>query len=183
MRIISGSARGRKLKQPVGFNIRPTGDKVKESVFTIIQFDIEGRHVLDLFAGTGQFGIEALSRGADSAVFVDFATESVKLIRENLKLCGFSDLSAVYTADALRFLERAEKFDIIFIDPPYDTPLMEKALEKIVQFDKLNINGIIMCESKVGISSTQVKPPYILLKEYRYGSVIISKLTREDDIC
>jgi 16S rRNA (guanine(966)-N(2))-methyltransferase RsmD len=181
MRIISGSAKGRKLKQPVGFNIRPTGDKVKESIFTIIQFDIEGRCVLDLFAGTGQFGIEALSRGASSAVFVDSASESIKLIRENIKLCGFSELSAVYARDALRFLENDNKFDIIFVDPPYNTSLADRAVDKIVEFDKLNINGIIMCESKVGMSHTQIVPPYFLVKEYKYGSVIISKITRKNN--
>lgn len=116
MRVISGSARGRKLKSPENYDIRPTTDKVKESVFNIIQFDIEGRRVLDLFAGTGQLGIECLSRGAAEAVFVDGSRESVKIVKENLKSCGMS--APVFQEDALSFLRRAGKFDLIFVDPP-----------------------------------------------------------------
>jgi len=180
MRIISGTARGRKLKEPIGHNIRPTSDKVKESIFNIIQFDIEGRRVLDLFAGSGQFGIEALSRGARSAAFVDSASESIKLIKENLKTCGFSDMSTVHARDALRYLEGEEKFDLIFVDPPYDSQLLTRALDKIVEFDKLNINGIIMCESKADMPTPEIAPPYTLQKEYKYGSVKLIKYTRED---
>jgi len=179
MRIISGTARGRKLKEPVGYKIRPTSDRNKESVFNIIQFDIEGRRVLDLFAGSGQYGIEALSRGARSAVFVDSASESVKLVKENLKICGFSDRAAVYGRDALRFLESEEKYDLIFIDPPYDTELAVRAVQKIVEFDKLNINGIMICEIKVDTPTAAVTPPYTLQKEYKYGSVKIQRYTRE----
>jgi len=180
MRVISGSARGRKLREPVGFKIRPTSDKVKESVFNIIQFDIEGRRVLDLFAGSGQYGIEALSRGARSVVFVDSASESVKLVKENLKICGFSDKASVYARDAMRFLEGDEKYDLIFIDPPYDTLLAVRAVEKIVEFDKLNINGIMICELKADAPMPAVTPPYSLEKEYKYGSVKILRFTREE---
>ena len=182
MRVISGIARGRKLKTPVGFATRPTSDRIKESVFNIVQFDIEGRHVLDLFAGTGQFGIEALSRGAKSAVFVDSSSESIKLIRENLKLCGFTDMSSVQSRDALRFLENEDKYDLIFIDPPYDTTLAANAVSRITEFDKLNINGIIMCETKADMPTPEVEAPYIMQKEYKYGSVKIIKYTREDDL-
>jgi len=180
MRIISGSARGRKLKEPFGNKIRPTSDKVKESVFNIIQFDIEGRRVLDLFAGSGQYGIEALSRGAQSVVFVDSSSESVKLIKENLKICGFSGSAYVYARDALRFLEADEKYDLIFIDPPYDTLLAVRAVQKIVEFDKLNINGIIICELRASDPTPEVAPPYTLQKEYKYGSVKILRFTREE---
>jgi len=180
MRIISGTARGRKLKEPIGYKIRPTSDKVKESVFNIIQFDIEGRRILDLFAGSGQYGIEALSRGARSAVFVDTASEAVKLVKENVKATGLSDSSSVYGRDALRFLESEEKYDLIFVDPPYETPLADRALAKIVEFDKLNINGIIICELKADTTSPLVTYPYIIQKEYKYGSVKIVKYTREN---
>ena len=179
MRIISGSARGRRLKEPVGHSIRPTSDMVKESVFNIIQFDIEGRRVLDLFAGSGQYGIEALSRGAKNAVFVDSASESVKLVKENLKICGFSEKASVYGRDALRFLEDDEKYDLIFVDPPYDTQLAVRAVQKIVEFDKLNINGIIICELKAGAPTPSVVLPYTLQKEYKYGGVVIVRYTRE----
>jgi len=178
MRVISGTARGRKLREPAGNKIRPTSDRVKESVFTIIQFDIEGRRVLDLFAGSGQYGIEAMSRGARSAVFVDTFSDAVRLVRENVEKCGFSNISSIYTRDALRFLESDEKYDLIFMDPPYDTSLAEQAIEKIVRFDKLNINGIIIIELKAGAVSPHVTDPYSLEKEYRYGGVKIAKYTR-----
>jgi len=180
MRIISGSARGRKLKEPVGNTIRPTSDKVKEAIFTIIQFDIEGRRVLDLFAGTGQLGIEAISRGAASVVFVDEARESTMLISENLRTCNFSDMAAVYTTDALRYLEYDEKFDVIFIDPPYETQLVSKAISKIIEFDKLNINGIIICELKIGTEVPEITSPYELKKEYKYGNTKLLKLSRKE---
>jgi len=178
MRVISGIARGRKLKEPAGSDIRPTSDMVKESVFNIIQFDIEGRRVLDLFAGTGQYGIEALSRGAKSADFVDSAPKAVKLIWENLKQCGFSDGVSVYTRDALRHLEGREKYDLIFLDPPYETRLAAKTLMKIIEFDKLNANGIIICEVKADSAAPDVLPPYFMHKEYRYGSVKIVRYER-----
>ena len=183
MRIISGSARGRKLKEPSSLSIRPTSDMVKESVFNIVQFDLEGRRVLDLFAGTGQLGIEALSRGAKSAVFVDSKPEALKLIRENLKLSGFSDSASVYAGDAMKYLagdsrRKNERFDIVFIDPPYDAGLTGNALFKIIEFDKLNPNGIIICELKAECVAPEVAPPYHIKKEYRYGSVKIIRIER-----
>ena len=178
MRVISGSVRGRKLKEPTGDHIRPTSGKVKESIFNIIQFDIEGRRVLDLFAGTGQLGIEALSRGAKSAVFIDSYTNSIKLIKENLKICGFTEKADVFSGDALRYLENKEKFDIIFIDPPYDTGLSGKVLLKIVEFDKLNINGIIINESRTDCNLHAVDLPYYLEREYKYGGVRVTSYTR-----
>jgi len=177
--VISGAARGRKLKEPSGLDIRPTSDMVKESVFNTIQFDIEGRRALDLFAGTGQLGIEALSRGARNCVFVDASTAAVKLIRENLNICGFSETAEVYQRDALKYLEGSGAFDIIFLDPPYDSPLAGRALEKIIEFDKLKINGIIICETSALMPSPPVSPPYFLKKEYRYGSVKIARYERE----
>jgi 16S rRNA (guanine(966)-N(2))-methyltransferase RsmD len=182
MRIISGSAGGRKLKD-VRIDIRPTSDKIKESIFNIVQFDLEGRRVLDLFAGSGQFGIEALSRGARSAVFVDSSPKAVKLINENLRLCGFSDLAFVQTCDALRFLKRdsskEEAFDIIFIDPPYDSLLLSDSLSEIIKFDKLNTNGIIICEVAKDVAVPSVDFPYFFYKEYKYGSTKILRYDRQ----
>jgi len=183
MRIISGSARGRKLKEPSSLSIRPTSDMVKESVFNIVQFDLEGRRVLDLFAGTGQLGIEALSRGAKSAVFVDSKPEALKLIRENLKLSGFSDSASVYAGDAMKYLagdsrRKNERFDIVFIDPPYDAGLTGNALFKIIEFNKLNPNGIIICEKSTESKTPDVTPPYFIQKEYKYGSVKIVRIDR-----
>ena len=179
MRVISGSARGRKLKEAPGFDIRPTSGMVKESVFNIIQFDIEGRRVLDLYAGTGQLGIEALSRGALSAVFVDVNPDAVKLIRENLMLCGFKAAASVFTGDAVSFLKKDGKFDLIFLDPPYYTPLAETTINKIIQFDKIKTNGIIICETRADSVTPPATPPYFLYKEYRYGRVKLIRYGRE----
>jgi len=179
MRVISGTARGRKLKELSGTAIMPTSDMVKESVFNIIQFDIEGRRVLDLFAGTGQMGVEALSRGAGSVVFVDSSPEAGRIIIENIKSCGFSEAAKVYVRDALKYLESEETFDIIFIDPPYDTMLVGKALERIIEFDKLTVNGIIMCELRADSEAPVVSPPYVKHREYRYGGVKLIKICKE----
>ena len=179
MRVISGAARGRRLKMPRGIDIRPTGDKVKESIFNIIQFDIEGRRVLDLFAGTGQFGVEALSRGAGHATFVDIMPEAVKLIRENVEICGFSGSASVYARDALRYLKGSEKFDLIFLDPPYSASLAARALARIIEFDKLNANGIIICEMDADCPAPDVSPPYFMLREYRYGGVKVVRYERQ----
>ena len=146
MRVITGTARGRRLKTPENYDIRPTTDNVKESVFNIIQFDIEGRRVLDLFAGTGQLGIECLSRGAAEAVFIDENTAAVKIVKENLKTCGFT--AAVLQQDALGYLRHCGKFDLVFVDPPYDSGLYESVLETINSVDILSDGGIILCESR-----------------------------------
>ena len=125
MRVITGTARGRRLNELKGKETRPTADRVKEGMFNIIQFDIEGRRVLDLFGGTGQLGIECLSRGAAHATFVDARTDAVKLIRENLALTDLADRAAVLTADYATVLSSAaEKYDLVFLDPPYETKLL-----------------------------------------------------------
>ena len=129
MRVITGSARGRRLKELEGMETRPTTDRVKEGLFNVLQFDIEGRRVLDLFAGTGQLGIECLSRGAASAVFVDKRPDAVKLIRENLKLCDLTDRARVVAGDSMEFLKSVrEKFDLVLLDPPYQAELLEAAI-------------------------------------------------------
>ena len=177
MRVITGSARGRKLKTPENYDIRPTTDNVKESVFSIIQFDIEGRKVLDLFAGTGQPGIECLSRGADSAVFVDHSREAIKIIKENLAACNLKGL--VSEQDSLAYLRNCGKFDIIFVDPPYDSDLYEEVLDSINMFDILNDGGIIICEARRGRVLPQMTGCYRLVREYNYGSVKLCKYTKE----
>lgn len=177
MRIISGTARGRKLREPADYNIRPTTDNVKESVFNIIQFDIEGRRVLDLFAGTGQLGIECLSRGAASAVFVDKSRESVELVRHNLKTCGFT--ASVVTDDSLAYLRRCGKFDLVFLDPPYATELIDEALCIINSVDILSEGGIIVCESSREKPMPDMKAPYIKRREYNYGKVKVTTYVKE----
>ena len=177
MRVITGIARGKRLKEPSNYDIRPTTDKVKESIFNIIQFDIEGRKVLDLFAGTGQLGIECLSRGAKSATFVDQSREAVSIVKENLKSCGFE--ARVVNDDSIAFLGRGEKFDIILIDPPYATFLAEKALEIINSVDILTEGGIIVCESSREKTLPELKAPYFKKKEYNYGKVRLTTYSKE----
>ncbi len=177
MRVITGSARGRKLKTPENYDIRPTTDNVKESVFNIIQFDIEGRRVLDLFAGTGQMGIECLSRGAAEAVFVDKSRDAVKIIRDNLNTCRLK--ATVVQDDALSFLRSCGKFDIIFIDPPYDMPIYEPVLELINLVDILSEGGIIICEARREKQLPEMTAPYFKRKEYNYGRVKVCIYSKE----
>ena len=180
MRVITGSARGRRLKTPESYDIRPTTDNVKEAVFNILQFDVEGRRVLDLFAGTGQLGIEALSRGADSAVFVDHDRTAVQIVKDNLKTCGLS--GTVLCADALTYLRKCGRFDLIFIDPPYDSGLYDSVLETINQVDILSEGGIIIVEARREIPLSDMTLPYHKLREYRYGKVKICTYTRESSL-
>ncbi|MBQ3210324.1 MAG: 16S rRNA (guanine(966)-N(2))-methyltransferase RsmD [Oscillospiraceae bacterium] len=177
MRVITGKARGRKLATPANNDIRPTTDNVKESIFNIIQFDIEGRRVLDLFAGTGQLGIECLSRGAESVVFIDQSRESVKLVKDNLKTCGLE--GTVMQMDAVSFLNGCGKFDLIFIDPPYDSPLYEKVLETVNSVDILSDGGIIICEASRDRQLPELEAPYKKVREYIYGKVKLCKYTKE----
>lgn len=172
MRVITGTARGRRLKEPQGMDIRPTTDKVKESMFSILQFDIEGRRVLDLFGGTGQLGIEALSRGAERCVFVDQRRDAAALVRENLKLTGLQGQGSVVQGDALGYLQTCrEKFHVIFLDPPYQSGLLEEAMETIAAFDILREHGIMVCESPLEQELPALAAPYERGKEYRYGKI------------
>ncbi len=179
MRVISGTVRGKKLKEPANYDIRPTTDKVKESIFNIIQFDIEGRRVLDLFAGTGQLGIECLSRGAKEVTFVDQSREAVAIVKANLKSCGFE--ARVVQDDSISFLNRGGKYDIILIDPPYATNLVEKALEIINSVDILTEGGIIMCESGHEKPMPEMEMPYFKRKEYNYGKVKLATYSKEKE--
>ena len=182
MRVITGTARGRKLAALEGVEVRPTTDMVKEAMFSILQFEIEGAVVLDLFAGSGQLGIEALSRGAASAVFVDQRRDAAALIRDNLKLTGLEDRAKVVCGDAAAFLPSAgEKFGLIFIDPPYAANLWEKTIKAISQFDILSNHGIIVCESPSDQDMPPVEPPYFLRRTYRYGRIKVTTYCREED--
>ena len=180
MRVITGSARGRRLKELTGMETRPTTDKVKESLFSIIQFDIEGRRVLDLFAGTGQLGIEALSRGAASAVFIDRRADAVRLVKDNLELCGLSDRASVRCGDAMSYLRSGEKFDLIFLDPPYAAGLLGPALEEIARFDICREHGIIVAESALETALPALAPPYTLRQDQADG--VPSRRKRGNDM-
>lgn len=178
MRVITGKARGRRLREPKGMDIRPTTDMVKEAVFNILQFELEGARVLDLFAGTGQLGIEALSRGAAEAVFVDGSSAAVKIVRENLKLCGFE--ARVLQGDAIGYLPSLGRFDVVFLDPPYDSGLLEKALEVIENVDILNDGGIIVCESRREKTMPELAPPYRQTLSRRYGKVCLTVYKKDN---
>lgn len=172
MRVITGTARGRRLKTLEGESVRPTTDKVKEAMFSIIQFEIEGRRVLDMFAGCGQLGIEALSRGAESAVFVDISRNSVSVVQENIKATGFEDVSRTVLANSLEYLDRsAEIFDLAFLDPPYKAGIMEDALERLSPH--IADGGVIVCET----SAEEVLPELsggFTSKRYKYGKIALT---------
>ena len=175
MRVITGKARGVLLKTPDGMNTRPTADRVKEAVFSIINFDVPCAKILDLFAGTGQLGIEALSRGADKAVFVDEREDACRLVRENLKRSKLESSAQVVRGDAISFLSRTkEKFDIIFLDPPYAQDLLENSLNLISEIDILQSGGIIVTERPAGKDLLCAFEGYVRSKDYKYGSTLIT---------
>ncbi|WP_186565181.1 16S rRNA (guanine(966)-N(2))-methyltransferase RsmD [Lawsonibacter celer] len=179
MRVITGIARGMRLKELPGLETRPTTDKVKESIFNIIQFDIEGRRVLDLFGGTGQLGIEALSRGADHCTFVDLRKEAAAVIRENLAHTRLEEHARVVQGDCMAFLTGAgERFDLIFLDPPYASDLLEKSLTLIAKIDIVTENGIIVCESAAQAELPDLPVPYEKGREYRYGKIKLTLYRR-----
>lgn len=180
MRVITGKARGVALKTPEGMQTRPTADRVKEALFSIIQFDIPGCRVLDLFGGTGQLGIEALSRGAKSAVFVDASDAACKLIRENLKRTKLENDAKVIRSDYLEYLRRChETFDVIFLDPPYAEVFLENSLNCITEIDILQTNGIIVTERPLEKELPWDFPGYTRSKDYKYGKTLIT-LYRKD---
>ena len=175
MRVISGKARGINLKTPEGVLTRPTIDRVKEALFSIINFDIPASNVLDLFGGTGQLGIEALSRGAKSAVFVDQREDACKLIKENLRRTKLEQDAKVVRIDYLDYLKRCrEKFDIIFLDPPYAEVFLENALKCITEIDILQSGGIIVAERPLGKELPWDFEGYTRSKDYKYGKVLLT---------
>ena len=180
MRVITGTARGRRLGELEGMDTRPTYDRVKEGLFNIIQFDIEGRRVLDLFAGSGQLGIECLSRGAESCTFVDQRRDAVKLVKENLKKCDLEEGAKVVQGDAIGFLKTTpEKYHLIFLDPPYDTGLLDSALKWLCEIDILADNGIIVCESRTEKPLPELPEPFRKSRDYRYGKTKVTLYRKE----
>ena len=184
MRVITGSARGRRLISPEGYDVRPTTDKVKESLFNIIQFNLPGAVVLDLFAGSGQLGIEALSRGADKAVFVDSSRKSVDVIKKNIELCRFQNESQVYLCDSVAFLNSTrEIFDIVLLDPPYHKNLCVDALNNLGE--AINEDSVIICETQSDEILPEETQHFELDRCYLYSSIKLwlyrLKNTRGDD--
>ena len=175
MRVIAGKAKGISLKTPDGMLTRPTTDRVKEAMFSIIQFEIPGAAVLDLFGGTGQLGIEALSRGAQRAVFVDAREDSCKLIRENLRRAHFEWQGRVIRSDYLDYLKRcANQFQIILLDPPYSEVFLENALKQITEIDILQSGGIIVAERPVEKELPWEFEGFTRSKDYKYGKTFLT---------
>ena len=180
MRVISGKARGTVLKTPDGMQTRPTADRVKEALFSILQFELPGTRVLDLFGGTGQLGIEAISRGAKSAVFVDAGEQACKLIKENLRRAKMEGEGRVVRSDYLQYLSQCrETFDIIFLDPPYAEVFLENAIKKISEIDILQSGGIIVAELPAEKALNLEIEGYSRTKDYKYGNTVLT-LYRKD---
>lgn len=180
MRVITGTARGRKLETLAGQDVRPTADRVKEAVFSVLQFDIEGRAVLDLFAGSGQLGIEALSRGAALAVFIDAAEESVNLVKRNLQTVGLAENARVVRSDYASFLAHtADRFDIAFLDPPYHKEILEKALPMTARV--MSGHGVILCEHPAGAAMPDAAEDFLLARQYRYGKTAVSVYRKREE--
>ena len=172
MRVIAGEARGRRLEALPGTDVtRPTLSQVKEAMFSIVQFDLPGARVLDLYAGSGQLGIEALSRGAARCVFLDESREAVSIVMRNCKACGVFDRSRVNIGEAARFLSACrEQFDLVLLDPPFHNGTLENILPIV--------GGIVLCESETGIVLPAQAGSLTLQKQYKYGKVLLWKYTK-----
>lgn len=184
MRIITGAARGVRLDTLEGNETRPTGEKVKEAVFSMLQFEIEGRRVLDIFSGSGQLALEALSRGAESAVAVDASKDAAAIIRKNAVKTGMLRSMKVVVSDyktALRGLE-GQSFQLIFADPPYAARLVGDTVDRVLRHGLLSVGGIMVCESDspepyvpCGASELEIR------KHVRYGRTYITVYERLSD--
>lgn len=183
MRVIAGSAKGHKLQTPEGLSTRPTTDRVKETLFNILAFDLPGANFLDLFAGSGGIGIEALSRGAEKVVFVEKESPVISVIAENLEHTKLADRGEIVEKDAVEALlflqERKDKFDFIFMDPPYETAPLSAVLDGIVKGGLLRTGGIIIVErgSKTAMPSVE---GLCVTREKAYKTTVITFLSLED---
>jgi len=185
MRIISGTSKGRKLVTLKSQSLRPTSDRVKESIFNILREKIEGGMVLDLFAGTGNLGIEALSRGAKKVIFVEKGRHALGLIQRNLAQFGLEGRSEVIPTDANRAIgilkQRGKTFDLIFMDPPYEKGLIEETLTKLNSHQIYHRDSILVIEHH----RRELLPPIInrwnLIRQRQMGDTVISFLTPRED--
>lgn len=180
-RIITGSARGMRLETLEGELTRPTSDMAKEAIFSMIQFDIEGRCVLDLFAGSGQLGIEALSRGAEKAVFIDKNVDAANIIKANLKKARLFENSLVLNTDAFSYIKGNAgkiKFDIVFIDPPYADGTAFEAATKLCEAGMISDHGMIICEA--GNDEVFEIEGFEIAKHVRYGKAFVTLYVRKE---
>lgn len=175
MRIITGKARGIKLNTLEGENTRPTSERAKEAIFSMIQFDIEGREVLDLFAGSGQMGLEAVSRGAQSATFIEKSKDAAKIITQNIektKLSPFCRLLNSDVNDFIRVMRGKKQYDVVFIDPPYALRAVAPTLKALLDGNVLKPTSIIVCESEeadIFENDTTLGEKFEIIKKAKYG--------------
>jgi 16S rRNA (guanine(966)-N(2))-methyltransferase RsmD len=186
MRIISGTSKGRKLVTPKSQSLRPTSDRVKESIFNILRVEMEGKVVLDLFAGTGNLGIEALSRGAKKAIFVEKERQAIRFIQRNLTQLGLEERSEIVSKDTNRSIgilkQRGESFDLILMDPPYEKGLIQKTLIELSFHPIYHKDSILVIEHNRREPLPDTVAGWNLIRQRRIGDTIISFLTpREDD--
>lgn len=185
MRIIAGTARGRRIDTPQGRNTRPTLDRVKEGMFGMIQFDIQNRVVLDLFAGSGNLGLEALSRGAERAVFCDFSREAAAVIERNVKNLGFCDRARIYccsSADAIaRLAMDGERFSLVFLDPPYASGLLEGTTARLAELNLLAPGCIVVAEHTFGTAVKLDTATFAVRPPRKYGDVAVTIIRYEGE--
>ena len=179
MRVIAGDKKGRRLVTPEGLDTRPTSDKVKEALFSIIQFELAGAHFLDLFAGSGQMGIEALSRGAERATFVDMGRRPIECIKENLRVLDLLGSAEVYAQNVNDFVSFcSKKFDIVFMDPPYSDNLIVPILDRVAEITREG--GAIICEVPKGESLPESAGAFELARRYKYGKTELALYRAKD---
>jgi len=185
MRIISGTSKGRKLVTPKSQSLRPTSDRVKESIFNILRIEMEGKVVLDLFAGTGNLGIEALSRGAKKAIFVEKGRQAIRLIQKNLSQLGLEEWSEIVPRDANRAIgilkQRGESFDVILMDPPYEKGLIQKTLMKLRSHPIYKKDSILVIEHNKREPLPVTLAGWNLIRQRQIGDTLISFLTPQED--
>lgn len=186
MRIITGKARGVKLETLSGNNTRPTAERAKEAVFSMLQFDIEGRDVLDLFAGSGQLGLEAASRGAASVTLVDSSRDAVAIIKKNVEKTKLSDVCSVRCTAAEDYIKSAsgrKKFDIVFIDPPYALHAVSNILSMLTEHGLLKSTSVVVCESEesdIFENSSELAEKFKIIRHSRYGIANVTVVSVAD---
>ncbi len=177
MRIIAGSAKGRKILSPEGNGTRPTLDRIKEAIFNIIQNRVQGARVVDVFAGTGSLGLEAASRGAEKCYLIDKGETSYKLLAQNIKDLKFEDICTSYNMDSYealrRFADNKEIFDLIFIDPPYLKDMIPLAIEEIYKGNLLEKSGLIVTKIDTSEEIYEGNGEIILINSRKYGNTTI----------